>query len=624
MQDKTKKNDTGRKSGFARVMSLILVILMLLGVASTLLFMLILPSSVAEAADYTEPVMSIGIQYGDTASGSFRTYSDTGYTILSQNPDGNRDAVVFGNITDNTVIVAPQGNLAPSGTGFILSSTGVTVGGYRVDLTTDFATYAAAAAKADAIRSAASAKGYQVFAAYLGGKFKVRVGCFASKAGADGAKADVEAIAGVGTVVTAPMTNALSVLTAAGQVKFEYENGTSRYLGLRPAGTGEVYMRADNKSIYEGAFMYKRSGSLITVINMIGLETYIEGVLPYEISSSWHIEAQKAFAIAARSYAVGNLKKHYKSYGFDLCCTTNCQVYKGATSVNDKVRSAVAATAGKVLVSKLNGKIATLYYSSSTGGCTVSAEDCWGGTGAPYLTAVSTPWERYAEYGNGLWTCEVSPTELCEYLRSKGYTTLTGSIASVEIVQTAKNSTYVKSLKFTDTVGHSVTITNTDKVRTAISKYVKSANFVVGRGSVAYTVTKATAGTTTLPYSAVDLTSAYVMTSGGKVLSSEGASACVISSAGKNAAGASVGYVLTADNANGGGDVVDLGYVTTTTTETAVASNSNNFIFAGKGWGHGVGLSQYGTKDLAEFGYSYDRILEAYVPAGEIRSYSDM
>ncbi|MBE6708172.1 MAG: SpoIID/LytB domain-containing protein [Ruminococcaceae bacterium] len=623
MQDKKKKNVESGRSGLARIMSLVLVILMLLGVASTLL-VLILPKSVAEASEYTEPVMSIGIQYGDTASGSFRTYSDTGYTILSQNPDGKRDAVRFGSITDKTIVVAPQANLAPSGTGFAVAATGITVGGYRIDLADAFSTYAAAVAKADAMRSAASSKGYQVFPAYIGGKFKVRVGCFASREAADAVRADVEAIAGSAVTVSAPVPKAVCVLTTTGVVRFEYENGTAGYLGLRPAGTGDVYMRADNNYIYEGAFMYKSSGSLITVINMIGLETYIEGVLPYEISSSWHIEAQKAFAIAARSYAVGNLKKHYTSYGFDLCCTTNCQVYRGAGGVNDKVRSAVAATAGEVLVSKQSGKVATLYYSSSTGGCTVSAEDCWGGTGAPYLTAISTPWERYADYGNGLWTAEVSPAELCEYLRSKGYTTLKGSIASVEVKENAKNSTYVKSLKITDTSGNSVTITNTDKVRTALSKYVKSANFVVGRGSVAYTVTKATAGTTTMPYSAVDLSSAYVMTGGGKVLSSTGASTYVLNSAGKSTVGSGTGYVLTADNADGSGDVVDLGYVTTTTNKTATASDSNNFIFAGKGWGHGVGLSQYGTKDLAEFGYTYDRILAAYVPAGEIRSYSDM
>lgn len=617
-----RKGSARGRGGFARIMSLILVILMLLGTASTIILVLLSSNSVANAAGYTEPVMSIGIQYGDTAAGSFRTYSDTGYTIVSQNPDGDRTSVKFGTVSEKTLIVAPHANLASSGTGFAAASSGSTIGGYRLDSTKTYASYAEAEKAAAAVRSAASAKGYHVFSAYLNGKFRVRVGCFKSQSAASDAASAVKAIVGADVAVAAPSSAAVSVLTSTGKIIFEYENGTSRYLGLKPAGSGEVYMKADNNYIYEGTFMYKRSGNLIMVINMLPLETYIEGVLPYEISSSWHIEAQKAFAIAARSYAMGNRKKHYTSYGFDLCSTTNCQVYRGAGGVTDTVKKAVADTAGEILM--YNGKVATLYYSSSTGGCTVSAEDCWGGTSAQYLQAVSTPWERYADYGKGLWTTEVSPAELGDYLRSKGYTSLKGNIASVQVVENAKNSTYVKSLKVTDTSGNSVTITNTDKVRTALSKYVNSANFVVGRGSVAYTVASVTASTETLPYNLQDMSSVYVMTSGGKVLSGGGAGTYVASGSGKSTVGSSDGCVLTADNAGGNGDTVTNGYAVTYSNKTATASSSKNFIFAGKGWGHGVGLSQYGTKDLAEFGYTYDKILKAYVSAAAIKNISDM
>ncbi|MBQ7827152.1 MAG: SpoIID/LytB domain-containing protein, partial [Clostridia bacterium] len=488
------KRNTGssRRSRAARIMCLILVILMLLGSASTvILFLFVYKTS---AADYAEPVMSIGIQYGTSATGSFRTYSDTGYTVLEQAPDGERTATPLFTIADKTLIVAPHANLAYSGTGFVAASSDVAIGGYRIELARDFSDISEALTAANEL----SSKGYQAFPAYLAGIYKVRVGCFVSAEDAEKAKSAVSAAAGTDATVSSPSSSAVSVLTSSGEVKFEFENGTATYLGLRPAGEEDVYMRADNNYIYEGAFMYKRSGDLISVINMIGLETYIEGVLPYEISSSWHIEAQKAFSIAARSYAMGNRGKHYKSYGFDLCCTTDCQVYRGAGGVTDTVKSAVAATAGEILM--YGGKVATLYYSSSTGGCTVSAKDCWGGDGAPYLTAVSTPWERYADYSNGLWTAEVSPTELCEYLRGKGYTTLTGSIASVSVESRAEGSDYVKSLKITDTSGNSVTINNTDKVRIGLSKYLKSANFNVGRGSVTYTVSKVTATTETLPY----------------------------------------------------------------------------------------------------------------------------
>lgn len=616
-----KRNNSGStRTGAARIMCLILVILMLLGTASTVILFLFAYSTPVSAA-YTEPIMSIGIQYGDTASGSFRTYSDTGYTLLSQNPDGERTATALGTLSDKTLIVAPHADLAYSGTGYAVATSGVAVGGYRLEVSTNYSTYAAASSAAQTVSGAVASAGYQAFPAYIGGKFKVRIGCFTSQSAAEAAKDNVSKAADASVSVVAPSASAVSVLTSSGQVKFEFENGTSSYLGLRPAGTGDVYMRADNNYIYEGAFMYKRTGNLITVINMIGLETYVEGVLPYEISSSWHIEAQKAFAIAARSYAMGNRGKHYTSYGFDLCCTTNCQVYRGAGGVNDTVKSAVAATAGEILM--YNGKVATLFYSSSTGGCTVSAYDCWGGTGSPYLTAVSTPWERYADYSNGLWTVEVSPTELCEYLRGKGYTTLTGSIASVTIAEKAADSDYVKSLKITDTSGNSVTINNTDKVRTSLSKYLKSANFVVGKGSVAYTVSKVTVSTETLPYNSQSMSDFGVITAAGQFFVGLTRKAKIATGSG-TVDSSDYEYVITADNYNGGGDTINSGFKTTYTNEIATASSSDNFIFAGKGWGHGVGLSQYGTKDLAEFGYIYDRILAAYVPAAQIRTVADL
>lgn len=600
-------------------MCLILVALMLLGTASTVILFLFAYKT--SAVGYTEPIMSIGIQYGTTATGSFRTYSDTGYTLLSQAPDGDRASTPIGSVTDKTLIVAPHANLAYSGTGFAVASSGIAVGGYRVELSQTFSSYAEASSAAEALSNSLVSKGYQAFPAYLNGNYKVRVGCFTNAADAEAASSSVSSAAGSDVSVSLPSSAAVSVLTSSGQVKFEFENGSTTYLGLRPAGSGDVYMRADNNYIYEGAFMYKRSDNLITVINMIGLETYIEGVLPYEISSSWHIEAQKAFSIAARSYAMGNRGKHYKAYGFDLCCTTDCQVYRGAGSVTDTVRSAVAATAGEILM--YNNKVATLYYSSSTGGCTVSAKDCWGGDGAPYLTAVSTPWERYADYSNGLWTVEVTPAELAEYLRGKGYTSLTGSIASVTVESRATGSDYVKSLKITDTSGNSVTISNTDKVRTTLSKYLNSANFTVGRGSVAYTVGKVTATSENQPYALQSMSAYIVMTATGKMAATPSSKSTAATGQGTFDISSGEEYVITADNHNGGGGSVG-GYKTEYTEMTATASSSENFIFAGKGWGHGVGLSQYGTKDLAEFGYSYDRILEEYVPAASIRTVADL
>lgn len=391
-------------------------------------------------------------------------------------------------------------------------------------------------------------------------------------------------------------------------------------LGIKASGTGTgALIKTDSGYTYEGVFAFSRytgdGANGVAVTNVLGLETYVEGVLPYEISSSWHIEAQKAFSVAARSYAIGNIGKHEKSYGFDLCNTTNCQVYRGCGGVTSTVKEAVLATKGKVIT--YNGKAVALYYCSSTGGVTVSAEDCWGGKGAPYMTAVSTPWERYMDYSNGFWTVEVSPTELCNYLSgTKGYTNLKGAIASIDVTYAA-NSTYVKSITFTDSSGNKKTVTNTDSVRGALGGYVKSANFVVGKGSVEYTASAVKADAN-VKKPIIDLASFFVMTKSGGNNSVNGTSPVSVLTSSGTAGSVSKAAVITKNGVQGIGAG---GYTSTVSKYTQRAQSSGNFVFVGKGWGHGVGLSQYGTKDLGEFGYTWDEILTLYVPTAKIENY---
>ena len=65
-------------------------------------------------------------------------------------------------------------------------------------------------------------------------------------------------------------------------------------------------------------------------------------------------------------------------------------------------------------------------------------------------------------------------------------------------------------------------------------------------------------------------------------------------------------------------------YAVTTETKIATASNPQNFIFVGKGWGHGAGMSQYGAKDLADLGYDYEHIINAYYTNVDIVYYSTL
>ena len=140
---------------------------------------------------------------------------------------------------------------------------------------------------------------------------------------------------------------------------------------IKPAEGGFVSVK---RKWYRGHFELYNDGMGLTVINDIGIEDYLQGVVPSEMPSSWEEEAHKAQAIAARSYALSNLGKRAK-YGYDLKDTPEDQAYGGASAEKVNTNKAVADTKGIVLV--YDGKIIPAYYSASAGGQTLAAGQVW-------------------------------------------------------------------------------------------------------------------------------------------------------------------------------------------------------------------------------------------------------
>lgn len=134
---------------------------------------------------------------------------------------------------------------------------------------------------------------------------------------------------------------------------------------------------------YFGGVRLNKAGEKFTVINLVPLEEYLRGVVPEEMSPSYPLEALKAQAIAARSFALKNRGRHYVE-DFDLCATTHCQVYAGVKS-SDATDKAIEETRGEIAAYK-NTLINTNFHGDS-GGMTENVIDVWG-TGAPYLRAV--------------------------------------------------------------------------------------------------------------------------------------------------------------------------------------------------------------------------------------------
>ena len=169
-----------------------------------------------------------------------------------------------------------------------------------------------------------------------------------------------------------------------------------------------------NKACYEGEFVLTASGNKINAINVIDIEKYLRGVVPYEIGrlDESKFEALKAQAVAARTYAY----KHFgsrKAQGFDVYADTRDQAYKGIHSASDVTDKAVRETEGVVMT--YNGEFITAYYHSTCGGETEGVAT-WGRPNHPYLQNKpdirpdGTPWCRESNYTE--WTREFDESEL--------------------------------------------------------------------------------------------------------------------------------------------------------------------------------------------------------------------
>ena len=201
-----------------------------------------------------------------------------------------------------------------------------------------------------------------------------------------------------------------------------------------------------NKACYTGEFTVTANGNKLNAINVIDIEDYLRGVVPYEIGrlDESKFEALKAQAVAARTYAY----KHFGSrvaQGFDVYADTRDQVYKGLHSASEITDKAVRETEGVVMT--YNGEFITAYYHSTCGGETEGVVT-WGRPDHPYLKNKpdlrpdGTPWCRESSYSE--WTREFTEDELRDLFQinakeAKANVPSFSSIKSMHIQDTLKS-----------------------------------------------------------------------------------------------------------------------------------------------------------------------------------------
>jgi stage II sporulation protein D len=164
-----------------------------------------------------------------------------------------------------------------------------------------------------------------------------------------------------------------------------------RHLKLRPPvrfEPGAEPLQVDLAG-YRGDVVVKAKPDGLMVLNVLPLDRYLRGVVPWEAPTGWREQTYEAQAVAARSYTLATLKP---GEDFDLFPDQRSQMYGGVRAERTETNLAIGATAGQVLVWR--DRIIPAYYFSSSGGRTSSIHDAWPRAAqVPYLVSVRDPYD---------------------------------------------------------------------------------------------------------------------------------------------------------------------------------------------------------------------------------------
>lgn len=290
------------------------------------------------------------------------------------------------------------------------------------------------------------------------------------------------------------------------------------------ASRGDEAVVVNGRS-FRGRIELERTGRTVRVVNVLGVETYLRGVLHMETNEAWPTEALKAQAVISRTYALLNRGRH-GSRGYDLCATPHCQAYGGAAAERPATDAVLRRTRGEVLMDRKKRLVSTVYH-SCCGGSTESAENVWRHAGQSHLRATRCGWCRGSPHY--FWKARV-PTELVtKRLNAAGYDL--GEVRAIGVLS-----------------------------RT-------------GTGRVHRFRVYGQKGTRDIP-------------------------------------------------ANEFRNIVDPRRVRSTLI-AGISKLDGAWQFHGRGWGHGVGLCQWGMKELADQSMAYGQILRIYYRGVEVRDWKD-
>jgi stage II sporulation protein D len=377
-----------------------------------------------------------------------------------------------------------------------------------------------------------------------------------------------------------------------------------------------------NNVKYRGKLTFIKAGSGLTVVNELPLEDYVRGILKVEMAADWPFEALKAQAILARTYAVRN-RGRFGKRGYDFDAGENSQVYRGVNAEDPRTDKAVAETAGMVLT--WNGSPADVYYHSDSGGATADAVDVWGSV-RPYLR-VQPEIVRYAS-PNSTWNTTLTEAQTTSILSKMKQNV--GKVLGIDVA-TVDSAGRAVMLKVTGERG-AVNV-NAHAFRMAAgSRVIKSTNFQISRDGKtqtpvtvptpipAATQTPEPQATPAAPPSVAKGNPLVTMIKAGMFTPKELID--MLSFPEKRREYFKIGYERmnepVSENEASPSFEPPAAETPPPAPSPLQAAQTGAFVFFGKGWGHGVGLSQWGAKAMAEKGMKCGEILGHYFPGTKI------
>ncbi|MFC5469463.1 SpoIID/LytB domain-containing protein [Cohnella suwonensis] len=512
-----------------------------------------------------------------------------------------------------------------------------------------YASLAEAKASAEAIGTA----GLDAFAAIKPQNgamaYVVRVGQEADPANLQALQQAVSAAGAAGVRVPAagePYVSLRTDMTYYGSankaaVLYAIPSGAGAVLRADPAGAGGIQLAERSKRMYRGSMEMSVLNQSLAVVNDVPFEQYLYSVVGAEVGSRWPIEAQKAQAVAARTYAQSS------GVGFQIANvvdTTLSQAYYGIGYENANSTAGVDQTKGEILTS--GGKAISAVFSANSGGITAdNPTEIWGGDGSNFASAVLSP-DDGPQKGLLDWYYVALPSGQTGFIRS--------DLAS------ASGQKHVSGANLLNVKGDGVAVRNKPQASTAepIAR-VDAGTPVVQLGVVPeYTDYSWVEAPMTPDQLLAALNKRAKTPIAGPLLTLEvtkrGPSGRAVEvaangvavnvGAGDNLRGALGGLKSTLFQLeetgryaimgkDGGtrelprqqGPVQAIGadgsvqqlqgpnlFIMDGSGLLRAATTTPRFVFSGKGFGHGLGMSQWGARGLAEQGYDYQSILLYY------------